>query len=410
MAFNRLRLAGLAFALLAVWPAAAETVTIDGVPHIRNSAEPSEGRQEIRLVEEWRAGGEEGELIFGALGRALSDEEGNVYLMDAQLCEVSVFSPSGELLRVLGGLGDGPGEIRGLGDIFFLPDGNLGLAQAYPGRVVALHRDGTPAQTFHFQSEETTDSNFGVLVTGKTLGGTFVLAGFTMRLAGALNTQTYYLSVCNAEGVEQHRFYEKESTIDYANYIAEERANDFVWSRWDLGPDGLLYAAPDRDAYAIEVHAPDGRLLRVIEREFTSYVRSPEERELARRYVEAVGRNHPVPPNACHALETDADISGLFVSPSGELWVTHSRSGRDLPAGAAARMDVFDSEGRYVRQVVLYGDFDSDRDTLQMVGANRFVVVVGAGAGYLNMMGVSAEGTDQEEAPVTEVICYSFAG
>ena len=50
------------------------------------------------------------------------------------------------------------------------------------------------------------------------------------------------------------------------------------------------------------------------------------------------------------------------------------------------------------------------RDTLQMVGSNRFLVIVGAGAGYLNMMGVSAEGTEQEEAPVTEVICYSFEG
>ena len=349
-------------------------------------------------------------MIFGALGRALNDAEGNIYLMDAQLCEIPVFSPEGELLRTMGGLGDGPGEIRGLGDIFFLPDGNLGMGQAYPGRVVALHMDGTPAQTFHFQSGGIADSNFGVLIAGKTLGKTFVLTGFTMSMAGALNTQTYYLSACNPAGVEQHRFFEKECTINYADFTAEESAIDFVWARWDLGPDGLLYAAPDRNEYAIQVLSPDGELLRVIEREFESYKRSSEERELARRYVEAYARNHPVPPNQCNALELDADIGGLFVSPTGELWVTHSRSGRDLPEGAAARMDVFDREGRFIRQAVLFGDYDPMRDTLQMVGSNRFLVIVGAGAGYLNMMGVSAEGTEQEEAPVTEVICYSFEG
>jgi hypothetical protein len=389
--------------------AGAKIQMIDGVPHVLNGPEPLEGRQDLHLKELWRIGADDEDVLLGAIGGALSDDEGNVYLPDTQLSEVTVISPAGEVLRTLGGQGDGPGEVRRLGGIFFMPDGQLALIQGFPGRVVTVNLDGTPGRGFHFQDQEGSDANFGVLVAGLARGGSFILTGLSMRVDGPVNTQSYYMSLCDASGVEKHRFFSKEHPINYAEHIGDEMGLDFVWARWDLGPDGRLYAAPHRDRYQIQILDPDGTLVRVIEREYESYSRTGDEKELVRRYVEAIHRNHPVPPIECRVEDTEPDIAGLRAAPNGELWVTTSRGTRNLPEGIGLLIDVFEPEGRFVRQVAVHGEFDPDRDLLRFLGEDRFLVVIGAGEGYLNSMGVgSGEDGEAEEIPPIEVICYEI--
>ena len=55
--------------------------------------------------------------------------EGDIYLLDQQLTEVKVFSRAGDYLRTIGREGEGPGEFRRPGDMFLLPDGNVGVLQ-----------------------------------------------------------------------------------------------------------------------------------------------------------------------------------------------------------------------------------------------------------------------------------------
>ena len=221
-----------------------------------------------------------------------------------------------------------------------------------------------------------------------------------------------YLSRCNIAGAEQHRFLAKTNSLSFAGYVGEESGLDFVWGRWDLGPQDRLYAAPDRNAYRIEILEPDGSLVRVIERDYESYTRTAEDRQLAMRYVKAVFQNYPRPPQEYTILDTDADIAGLRVTGSGEVWVTTSRSARDLPDGVGIIYDVFNPEGEYVRQAAVHGSFDPDRDLLRFLGEDRFMVVIGAGEGYLNSMGVgSDEGEETEEAedvPLIEAIYYEI--
>jgi hypothetical protein len=88
-----------------VAPAAAD------VEQVKNT-EPAHPPRTVQLEELWRVGGEDGELLFGAIVGTTTDPDGNVYLLDHHLKHVEVISPDGEHLRTLSGEGDGPGEIR----------------------------------------------------------------------------------------------------------------------------------------------------------------------------------------------------------------------------------------------------------------------------------------------------------
>ena len=89
---------------------ARESTPIEGVQHVMNGTVPREGTRVLKLEELWRVGGADDETIFGLLTQVLGDEDGNVYLLDAQLHQVFVYSPEGHLIRSLFREGEGPGE------------------------------------------------------------------------------------------------------------------------------------------------------------------------------------------------------------------------------------------------------------------------------------------------------------
>lgn len=137
--------------------AGTETVE-NGVTWVRNPADPSEGRGVIELKELWRIGGEtdaEGEF-FGVLNQITTDDTGNVYLLDRQLTEVKVFSPDGAYLRTIGHEGEGPGEFVRPSDVFLTPEGRVAVVQGFPGKIVLLSKDGTPAGEYPTPKREQT--------------------------------------------------------------------------------------------------------------------------------------------------------------------------------------------------------------------------------------------------------------
>jgi len=120
--------------------------TIDGVVHVKNPAKASGGVQILNMQEQWKVGGEDDEdILFGLIPRACSDEAGNIYVLDSQLNQVLVFNPEGEMVRTLFREGEGPGEIRQPRDMMVLGNGRVGVVQEFPGVVIFVENDGTPA-------------------------------------------------------------------------------------------------------------------------------------------------------------------------------------------------------------------------------------------------------------------------
>ncbi len=228
--------------------------------------------------------------------------------------------------------------------------------------------------------------------------------------------QVWILGECRQRRVlPEQRCFSKESVLDYANLVGDELALDFAWSRWALGPDGHLFVAPERNAYRIHELDPTGKLVGVIERAYEPYKRSASDKALAQRYVEAVYRNYQPPPTTFKVEDLEADLTALFISAKGELWTLPSRGTRGLPEGVAVLYDVFDREGQFVRQAAVHGDIDPDRDLVRILRDDRLLVVVGAGEGYLNSMGVGSgqegqadAGTASTEAPLIEAVLYAI--
>ncbi|MFO7610158.1 MAG: hypothetical protein R6X35_13395 [Candidatus Krumholzibacteriia bacterium] len=374
------------------------------LPAAGTAAEPTL----VVLEQAWRAGGESDEVFFGNVGAVQADPQGNVLLLDSQLSEVHVYSPAGEHVATLGREGDGPGEVRRPGDMFVRPDGTVALIQGFPGRIVMVHADGTPAgETTYTPPGGAGAGQFAVIVRGFRQGDGMVLAGIRMSFGGGSQSkQVYFLAACDAQGAEQRVLLQKEHVIDYADLRMDELQMDFVWQRTAVGADGRVYAAPERNAYVIEVFAPDGTRERTITRSYTAPARDDRQRQNAKRIIEAVAANYPAPMQGLTIEDTDPAISGLFVTADGRLWVATGRSGRDLPDGAWLVLDVFGPDGAFERQVALAGDHDPDQDATYVLPDRRVVVVTGALDAWLNQQAVGAGET--EGAPL-EVICYTMA-
>ena len=146
----------------------------DGISQVSNPATPLESMLRLEPTPLWEVGGyseEEGEF-FGVISQIALDSHGDLYLLDRQLNEVKVFSRDGEYLRTIGRAGEGPGEFRRPGTLFFLPSGDLAVVQSFPGRLITLTPDGAPAAEFSLKSAE--DGGFRALMDAKFRGGSLV--------------------------------------------------------------------------------------------------------------------------------------------------------------------------------------------------------------------------------------------
>jgi hypothetical protein len=185
--------------------------------------------------------------------------------------------------------------------------------------------------------------------------------------------------------------------------------------------DGHVVVFQKAQEYKLEVYGREG-LERIIRRDFERVRVNDEDLAAAREQAEALrarfgdGAGGDVP-------EFVRDISQVVARPNGELWVLSSRGALDCPASHVGRFDVFDSDGRYVRNARIAADYDPEHDNFQIIGDRLFVYKEaqnapdrsysdgggGGGAGMTMMIvsgGADDEEEDEREPMPYEVICY----
>ena len=371
-------------ALLAV-AAAAET------PVRENPATPTGGRSTITLAPEWRLGGEDDdEHFFGIVGGVFADDAGNVYLVDNQLSEVQVFDPAGEWLRTLGRRGDGPGEVRNLRTALLMPDGSLGLVQAFPGQVVTIQQDGVPGATMVPGRTDPTAGGFMALNTAGSRSGVLAFSGSRMQRREQTAVRTNYLGTFGVDGEPVAEIVVKELETEMGAQQVSEADEDFANERWTLGPDGLVYVAPARNGYRIDVYAPGGALVRSFGRAYEPVQRTAAEKKQAEDTLQP-WRRRGRESLEFDLLDTEPDIVRLHVMADGEVWVLTSRGLRERQPGEMAVYDVFDARGAFVRQVGLACDGDPRNDALFPVAPGRWVLVRGHAEALRSMFGQAGE-------------------
>lgn len=369
---------------------------------VTNPATPAGGVESVTLVEAWRAGGEDDDVFFGSIGRVIAGPDHTVLVMDNQLSQVQVYDQNGEWLRALGREGEGPGEVRGQFDGCYVADGRLCLVQTSPGKLVYLNADGTPGGQADYQPKGEA-ATFSVLVAARSAPTGILLAGLRFNLGGGpLAKQTFFLSVCDVDGVEQTVYLDKEYAVNFADFRIDEAAMDFVWAgRVAIDDAGRVYTAPERNEYVVRVQDPSGSVVREFSRLVTVPPRTDEERSIATKIHEGIGANYGVPLQGVTVEDTEQAIDGLWIMPGGEVWV--QTAANEAPDGAFALLDVFDADGRFTRQVALNLPGDPKRDGLFFLDDGRVALVVGGLDAWLSQQGIESS---SEEAPVLEIICF----
>jgi hypothetical protein len=376
----------------------------DGVRHVRNPAEAMLGSAVYDPEELWRLGGssEADEELFGIVGDVLIDGRKNVYILDSQLSEVRVFDIHGEYVRTIGREGEGPGEFRYPIDMLFLPDGTLAVVQPSASRLVLFGAEGSPAGDLDIHPPD--GKGFFRLAGARQAGDRLaVLYEIGSKDKDSWST-IHRLCFFDITGAQQSALVEAATQMNYAGDRFVEREWNQFNRCWTASPDGRVFARGSFTDYEIRVWTPDGELDRVIHREYPPHRRSHEEiEEIKERSI----RRFRWHPNLDLEIEENwAPVHDFYAQRDGTLWVRTSRGWRDREDGIMAVFDVFDREGRFVREVSLRGEFDPDNDGLFLEGEYAIVVTDLVSAINAAKGGGNLDIAPEEDPEPMTVICY----
>lgn len=393
----------LAFPALADWSGREEMR--DGVLHVLNPADPATPAVTETASELWRAGGDdEGDVLFGVISAVAVDDDGNVYLLDSQINVVHMFSPQGEFLGEIGREGEGPGEFRRPEGMFVTGDGNIAILQGMPGKIIRLTPQGDPLDNIRLPGQD--DGGMMMLSGGIRAGDDLVLSTRDFEPGDGELSVTNRLVRVNSAGKLTATYSASTLKRSMANFNYDERRDAQVL--FTATGDGDLFVFDGWDAYAIKAYDTSGNLTRVIERDFEPRRRSKAEKEdnKPRAFIQNDQGTQEI---EAIVSETDRSVRGLYARDDGTLWVVSSRGASDQPEGTMAAFDVFDSRGRFVRQIALTGDADFTEDGFHFDG-DRLIIVKGfRGARRAMFAGLTGGDDEEEELEPLSVVCYDLS-
>lgn len=382
-------------------------VIIGGELHVMNPASPIEAMVMKTPKELWRVGGEDDEdVIFGVISSVVVDDTGNVYLLDAQLNQIYVFTSNGVYVRTIGCEGEGPGEFRRSAHMFLNPQGNIAVMQRTPGKIVQLTPDGDALDNYAIPRSEG-GSQFA-LDGGGLSGGELVLAMTEFIPEESRIRLNQRLVGIGRNGEITATYARKERTIERSNPMVTEAEGARIL--WAVSDDGRVFTNDSFDEYTINVYDSSGELERVIERDYKHYKRNAE--EMRCRIPRKIVRNGKhIRQTRLIISETARDIRAMYTREDGTLWVISSRGVADAPNGAFATFDVYDRLGRFTRQVSLLCGCNYEDDLICFI-KDRLYVVKEFKSGRDAMLAAffsSDDKNDEEEKPEPlSVVCFDL--
>ncbi|MXY31941.1 MAG: hypothetical protein F4043_13515 [Gammaproteobacteria bacterium] len=255
----------------------------------------------LESTEIYRAGGADAQEEWAFFGPGLQlrfDEAGILVVLDALNKRVVVIGPDGQLVRVIGREGEGPGEFRSAMAFavwrdgrFAVPDLGHSAIQVFSPegeleRFVRMNDEDRPGSSALFHSEIRADQR-GERIIARGVGGVLV------AMANRMNRRMGYQEDETSSGVDDRAL----ETLDFSGDVVVSRpilqgwraprletglspADEADWGQvvasmedryfepgfhWDVLPDGTL-AYSDSTAYAIRLASPDGSVTDVLRR------------------------------------------------------------------------------------------------------------------------------------------------
>jgi hypothetical protein len=374
--------------------------------HVLNPPDPANGVKSVTLTKLWEAKGDAEDYFFGVITQIACDEQGRAYVLDRQLNDVKIFSPNGEFIRSIGREGEGPGEFRRPSDLFITPDGNVGVMQGMPGKIILLTPEGEPLDCLPVP--EPANGGVQMFASGRLAGDHIVLARQQFFRRGASMDVEASLVGVDKTGKLTATYLNMKNSQGYAKMAFNEKELGIMTLVWDASSNGRVYISEDFDAYNVHVYNPDGTINRIVESEYKHRDRSAEEmKEFAPRVV--LRRNDRTVTPEVQVSKTDRDIMQIYPRSDGGFWILSSRGAFNNGSGEMGTFDCFDPDGKFLSRVTLKGDGNYRLDGFYIV-RNRLYVVKGLRSARRAMFGLGEnQQSEEEEAEPVSVICYDLS-
>ncbi len=372
---------------------------------IHNGPQPTQSIRHWHLKEQWKVG-IENDLIFGRIVDIKMDAKGQTYILDYQTQEVTVLSPKGQALKVLGKLGEGPGETTLARKIFLQENGGIGLLEAMPASIVWLEENGDPGETTVI-TQDTDNHDLLGCMSGTSQFSHLVLSVDKVVFVDGGTRNTTQLAGISLDGTITHT-YRKIPEDAYLKglqngVVDESQSYQQLWNRWDVDPDGNLWFADQRNEYRVHCATPEGAIIKSFTREGQRPKRSVA---TTNKIKKALQKNYRQSNPPIVVGDYDPWVNQLWITnnPWGcEIWIESAASFSNLPAGVMVRYDIFNTEGEFRNQVDIVGEGDPLFDEWYVFQGSHVVMVRNANEGGFDC---DDETNPRFDDTALEVICY----
>jgi len=378
---------------------------------VENPATPAEGVVSVDAELLWRVGGLSEDYLFGIVDASAVADDGTTYLLDEQLSQVTAIDLEGHEVNTFGREGEGPGEMTGGQRIMVLGDGRVGVLNMRPPKIITYDADGMPAGDISLAGNEGLNFASNAFANDESIFVETKNMGFNEKT----QTSTDALRILDPQTGEFVG--EVLSKVEESDRLGEGgrmvvMIGDNFLSSWTLFDDGRVAVVRDDDVYEIEILDSEGNLLRTIRREAEA-VRRPQE-----AIDDDIAERESLAEQAGFSFdEDDIDthepmIESVHARANGELWVLTGEGLAHDRDDVVGIFDVFDAEGRFVRQVELKAAFDSANDRFTIDGGALVVyedLVSARGSGFVIQGSRIAQAEEDEtDADPLAIARYRF--
>lgn len=358
----------------------------------------------------WRVGGDDEGILFGQVGAAAVADDGTTYLLDRQLSEVTAFDLAGREVARFGRAGEGPGEMQQGQDVMILGDGRIAVLNLRPPKLITFTPDGTPAGDLSLAGSE--GMNFALAARAWPAGVVVQTARtvFDESSQTSINALRVLDPATGAFVGELLSATEERDRLGDGNRMVVMVGGGEFLDDWALFDDGSVAILRDDEAYEVEVLGADGTPRPTIRRD-AERVRRPQpevDRDIAQRRELAERAGWPFDADDIERLEPM--VESLHPRPNGELWVLAGAGKAPERPDVVGVFDVFDADGRHVRQVELRAPYDPATDRFVIIGDALVVFenIVGTQRGVVVMGGTVAEEAADLDAEALAIARYRF--
>jgi hypothetical protein len=336
-----------------------EPINIQSLEEVKILSNPKTPSQKnglkLRIVfkEELSVGVEEGEenYMFGGRVYFNTDDEGNIYVNDWDRKRIQKFDPQGKYLITIGRKGRGPGEFVNAWNPRFDKDGNLYVFDLSNRRISFFTTDGEYLKQISLPQ--------GMSIHYMNSQGLFFAAQSKILSDSDIFSYTYTYGLFDKDLSQVADIYSqtterKRDTSSRAHYVANIYSDDaydpeltFLMSK-----DEFIYLGYT-EKYEIKIFSPEGKLVKIIQREYKPIKIGKKHKEdfikyLEDEYFRFTPRDQPIKKDIIRLLKYPKYLPAyqtFTMMENGWLFVVVD-SGEE----EAKLIDIFDQDGKYIAQ------------------------------------------------------------